>query len=80
MPKEHWGASYEAGNSVVLLSFSCYSPIILARKNDHVKLSIRNERIFPLAHWHRILVQNTKGIVSVACSSFATRLKGQFSI
>ena len=52
-PKQHWGASYEAGNSVVLLCFACPSPIILTRTTDHVKLSARNERrMLPSANWH----------------------------
>ena len=29
--KQHWGASYETGNSIVMLSFACHSPIILAK-------------------------------------------------
>ena len=30
--EQHWSASYEAGSSVVMFSFTCHSPIILAKR------------------------------------------------
>ena len=30
-PKQHWGASYKAGNSVVMLSLACNFPVILTK-------------------------------------------------
>ena len=68
VPKQHLGASYVTGNSIVILSFACHSPIILARTNDHVKLSLRNERrMFPSVHCVIPLLQG--GITDVSSTA-----------
>ena len=33
-PNQHWATSYKAGDSVVILSFTCHSPLILTKKQS----------------------------------------------
>ena len=43
-PEQHWGASYETGNSVVMLSFASHSPIILAKNERSCKVELKKRK------------------------------------
>ena len=42
-PKQHWGTSYEAGNPVVMLFFTC-PPIILAKNERSCKVEHKKRK------------------------------------